>query len=74
LDENHNLVRKYSLILLDYIVLTGGGQRPQVCISLQHPADNVPREWEEEGGNSVGGPVKLYTTAKKTHRVTFLRG
>jgi hypothetical protein len=74
LDENHNLVRKYSLILLVYIVLTGGGQRPQVYTSLQHPADTVLGEWEEEGGNSVGCPVKLYPTAEKTPRDTFSPG
>lgn len=74
LDENHNLVRKYSLILLVYILLTGGGQRPQVYTSLQYPADNVLRDWEEESGNSVAGPVKLYPTAEKTPRGTFSPG
>jgi hypothetical protein len=74
MDENHNLVRKYSLLLLIYIVLTGGGQRPQVYTSLQHPAERVVSGWEDESGNSAGGPVKLYPTSEKTPRGTFSPG
>jgi hypothetical protein len=48
MDENHSLVRKYSLLLVIYILLTGGGQRPQVYASLQHPPESVLRRWEHE--------------------------
>ena len=41
---------------------------------MQYPADNVLRDWEEESGNSVAGPVKLYPTAEKTPRGTFSPG
>jgi hypothetical protein len=74
LNDNHNLVRKYSLLLLVYIVLTGGGQRPQAYCSLQHPDDDIVRQWEEKSGNEAGGPVKLYPTAEKTPRGTFSPG
>jgi hypothetical protein len=47
MDENHGLVRKYSLLLLVFILLTGAGQRPQAYCSLQHPSENVLRRWEE---------------------------
>lgn len=48
IDENPGLVRKYSLLLLVFILLTGGGQRPQVYCSLQHPLENIVRRWEED--------------------------
>jgi hypothetical protein len=73
-DENHNLVRKCYILLLIYVVITGGGQRPQVCTSLQYPAERVLRGWEDESGNSAGGPVKLYPTSEKTPRGTFSLG
>jgi hypothetical protein len=48
MDENHSLVRKYSLLMVVYILLTGGGQRPQAYASLQHPRESVLRRWELE--------------------------
>jgi hypothetical protein len=74
LDENHNLVRKYSLLLLVFLILTGGGQRPQVYCSLQYPTEAVLRGWEEESSNGDGGPVKLYPALEKTPRGTFSPG
>jgi hypothetical protein len=74
MDDNHNFVRKYSLLLLIYVVLTGGGQRPQVYTSLQYPTERILRGWEDESGNSAGGPVKLYPTSEKTPRGTFSPG
>jgi hypothetical protein len=74
LDENHNLVRKYSLLLSVFLVLTGGGQRPQVYCSLQHPAERVVQKWEEESGNGAASSVKLYPKAEKTPRGTFSPG
>jgi hypothetical protein len=37
LDDNHSFVRKFSLLLLVYVLLVGSGQRPQAYWSLQHP-------------------------------------
>jgi hypothetical protein len=48
MDENHALVRKYSLLMVVYILLNGGGQRPQAYASLQHPRESVLRRWEHE--------------------------
>jgi hypothetical protein len=70
LNDNHNLVRKYSLLLFVFIVLTGGGQRPQAYCSFQQPDDDIVRQWEEKSGNEAGGPVKLYPNAEKTPRGT----
>jgi hypothetical protein len=41
MDENHSLVRKYSLLMVVYVLLTGGEQRPQAYSSLQHPRESV---------------------------------
>jgi hypothetical protein len=38
LDDNPSFVRKYSLLLLVYVLLVGSGQRPQAYWSLQHPS------------------------------------
>jgi hypothetical protein len=48
MDENYALVRKYSLLMVVYILLNGGGQRPQAYASLQHPRESVLRMWENE--------------------------
>jgi hypothetical protein len=48
MDENDALVRKYSLLLVAYVLLTGGGQRPQVYSSLQHPSQDVLDAWENQ--------------------------
>jgi hypothetical protein len=80
MDENHSLLRKYSLLLLVYILLTGGGQRPQVYSSLQHPPENRVRSWEEDddaentGQGDGEDTVKLYPTNEKTPRGTFCPG
>jgi hypothetical protein len=55
-------------------VLTGGGQRPQVYFSLQHPAESVVQKWEEDSGNGAASHVKLYPKAEKTPRGTFSLG
>jgi hypothetical protein len=72
MDENDALVRKYALLLLAYVLLTGGGQRPQVYSSLQHPSQDVLDAWENQEGEEVA--VKLYPTAEKTPRNTFCPG
>jgi hypothetical protein len=83
LDEMHSLVRKYSLLLLIYILLNGGGQRPQVYTSLQHPTEAVLHSWEaaeEARLTGKGRPgedfeaVKLYPGQEKTPRGTFYPG
>jgi hypothetical protein len=74
LDENHNLVPKYSLLLSGFLALTGGGQRPQVYCSPQHPAELVVQKWEEESGNGAASPVKLYPKAEKTPQGIFTPG
>jgi hypothetical protein len=66
--------RKYSLLLLVFIVLTGGGQSQQAYCSLQHPDDDIVRQSEEKSGNEAGGPLKLYPTAEKTPRGKFSPG
>jgi hypothetical protein len=48
MDENYALVRNYSLLMVVYILLNGGGQRPQAYASLQHPCESVLRMWENE--------------------------
>jgi hypothetical protein len=73
LDENHALVRKYALLLLGYVVLTGGGQRPQVYASLQNPSPDVLESWEGQTEEERVA-VKLYPTADKTARNTFCPG
>jgi hypothetical protein len=70
IDENHALIRKCALILLVCVVLTGGGQRPQVYASLQHPSPDVLESWEGQTEEELVG-VKLYPTAEKTPRNTF---
>jgi hypothetical protein len=83
LDEMHSLVRKYSLLLVIYILLNGGGQLPQVYTSLQHPPEAVLHSWEaaEEAsrtGNDRHGEdfeaIKLYPGQEKTPRGTFYPG
>jgi hypothetical protein len=58
MSENHALVRKYSLRLLVFILLTGGGQRPQVYCSLQFPCESILRGWEEDEKFEGGGRVR----------------
>jgi hypothetical protein len=58
MSENHALVRKYSLLLLVFILLTGGGQRPQVYCSLQFPCESILRGWEEDEKFEGGGRVR----------------
>jgi hypothetical protein len=72
MDENDALVRKYSLLLVAYVLLTGGGQRPQVYSSLQHPSQDVLDAWENQEEEEVA--VKLYPAAEKTPRNTFCPG
>jgi hypothetical protein len=55
LDSNPSFVRKYSLLLLVYILLSGGGQRPQAYSSFQHPNDRVLKSWEDQESSVVSG-------------------
>jgi hypothetical protein len=41
---------------------------------LQHPDEDIVRQWEKSNGNEAGGPVKLYPTAEKSPRGTFSQG
>jgi hypothetical protein len=83
LDENHSFVRKFSLLLLIFIVLNGGGQRPQAYTSMIHPEERTLKRWEVEWDSrgSISGnletvfeelePVKLYPAQEKTARATL---
>jgi hypothetical protein len=83
LEDMHSLVRKYSLLLLVYMLLNGGGQRPQVYTSLQHPTEAVLQSWEAaeqaervgegitEGESEV---VKLYPGQERHRGVHFTLG
>jgi hypothetical protein len=53
LDSNPSFVRKYSLLLLVYILLSGGGQRPQAYCSFQYPNDRVIKSWDNEESAAV---------------------
>jgi hypothetical protein len=83
LDENHTFVRKFSLLLLIFVVLNGGGQRPQAYASMRHPTERTLKRWEAEWDSrgSIDGnletvfeelePVKLYPAQEKTARATL---
>jgi hypothetical protein len=53
LDSNPSFVRKYSLLLVVHILLSGGGQRPQAYCSFQHPNDRVLKSWDDEESAAV---------------------
>jgi hypothetical protein len=48
LDDNPAFVRKFSLLLLVYVLLVGSGQRPQAYWSLQHPDLRTVEQWERD--------------------------
>jgi hypothetical protein len=61
LDSNTSFVRKYSLLLVVYIVLRGVEQRPQVYCSFQHPKDCTLKSWEKKNFAVVSGAAALET-------------
>jgi hypothetical protein len=48
LDENPSFIRKFSLLLVVYILLVGSGQRPQAYWSLQYPGAIDIARWEHD--------------------------
>jgi hypothetical protein len=48
LDDNPAFVRKFSLLLLVYVLLVGSGQRPQAYWSLQHPDRRTIERWMQD--------------------------
>lgn len=62
LKASKELLSKFSLNFLAVLVLTGGGQRPQVYSSLLTPT--------EEGVQSMGGIVKIAVGREKKLRVS----
>jgi hypothetical protein len=53
LDSNPSFIRKYSLLLVLYILLSGVGQRPQAYFSFHHPNNRVLRSWEDRESVAV---------------------
>jgi hypothetical protein len=82
-DENHSFARKNFILLLIFIVLNGGGQRPQAYTSMLFPAERMLKrleaEWDSRNSISVNKktvfeelePVKLYPAQEKTARATL---
>jgi hypothetical protein len=53
LDENTSFIRKFSLLLVVYVLLVGSGQRPQAYWSLQYPRASDLARWERDNERSA---------------------
>jgi hypothetical protein len=52
LDETPSFIRKFSLLLVVYILLVGSGQRPQAYWSLQYPKSCDIARWKRDNERS----------------------